>query len=98
MFHSLIVKEDKRYFLCFDWFKDNETSKEIIKYCMRVHVFGNSVSVTSVDVSGPGCAASHSGEEYGSDARHYIKREFYVDNELLSLPEATGNIIRQVPT
>lgn len=44
MFHSFIVKEEDRDFLRFLWFKENDTSKEIIEYRMRVHVFGNSPS------------------------------------------------------
>lgn len=45
MFHSFIAQEDHRNFLRFLWFKDNNTSKDIIEYRMRVHVFGNNSDV-----------------------------------------------------
>ncbi|CAM4658376.1 unnamed protein product [Leuciscus chuanchicus] len=91
MFHSFIVKEEDRDFLRFLWFKDNDTSKEIIEYRMRVHVFGNSPS-PAVAIYGLRRAAAYGEEEYGSDARHFVEREFYVDDGLLSTPTAAETI------
>ncbi len=58
MFHSFIVKEEDRDFLRFFWFKDNDVSKEIIEYRMRVHVVGNSPS-PAVAIYGLRRAAAH---------------------------------------
>ena len=41
MFYSFTVRENHWNFLCFLLYKDNDFSKEIIEYRMRVHVFGN---------------------------------------------------------
>lgn len=90
MFHSFIVKEEDRDFLRFLWFKENDTSKEIIEYRMRVHVFGNSPS-PAVAIYGLRRAAAYD-EEYGSDAKHFVERQFYVDDVLLSTPTAVEAI------
>ncbi|KAK3531570.1 hypothetical protein QTP70_024955 [Hemibagrus guttatus] len=91
MFHSFIVKEEDRDFLRFLWFKENDTSKEIIEYRMRVHVFGNSPS-PAVAIYGLRRAAAYDEKEYGSDAKHFVEREFYVDDGLLSTPTAAEAI------
>ena len=53
MFHSFQVKEEHRNFLRFLWFKDNDPTKDITEYRMKVHVFGNShpLLVPSTDLS-----------------------------------------------
>jgi len=58
---------------------------------MRLHVFGNSPS-PSVAIYGLRRAAAHGEEDYGSDAKHFVDREFYVDDGLLSVPTAAGAI------
>ncbi|KAK7891906.1 hypothetical protein WMY93_023869 [Mugilogobius chulae] len=42
MFHCFLVRRDHRNYLRFLWHRDNDMSKDIIDYRMRVHVFGNS--------------------------------------------------------
>ncbi len=42
MFYGFLVRHDHRDFLRFLWNKDNDLSKEVEEYRMRVHVFGNS--------------------------------------------------------
>ena len=63
--------------------------KDIIDYRMKVHLFGAS--------SSPGCAnfglrrAGDDGEEFGTDAAAFIRKNFYVDDGLKSVstvPEA----------
>lgn len=44
MFHCFLVKEEDSNFLRFLWFQDNDLSKDIIDYHMKVHVFDNSPS------------------------------------------------------
>ncbi|XP_069610796.1 uncharacterized protein [Ranitomeya imitator] len=81
MFHCFIVQEDHRNFLRFLWHRDNDTSKEVIEYRMRVHVFGNSPS-PAVATYGLRRTAS----EGGADAQRFVERDFYVDDALKSLP------------
>ncbi|KAI3370836.1 hypothetical protein L3Q82_007362 [Scortum barcoo] len=48
---------------------------------MRVHLFGNSPS-SAVAVYGLRRAAKEAEADYGSDARRFVDREFYVDDAL----------------
>lgn len=91
MFHSFIVREDHRNFLRFLWFKDNDTTKEVVEYRMKVHVFGNRPS-PAVAIYGLRRAALHGEDEFGEDAKQFIYRDFYVDDGLKSLPSATAAI------
>ncbi|XP_016336888.1 uncharacterized protein LOC107684994 [Sinocyclocheilus anshuiensis] len=85
MFHSFIVREDHRNFLCFLWFKNNDMSESMVEYRMKVHVFGNSPS-PAVAIYGLRRAALFNEAEFGADVRHFIERDFYVDDRLKSLP------------
>ncbi|KAI3360343.1 hypothetical protein L3Q82_014660 [Scortum barcoo] len=58
--------------------------KEIIDYWMTVHVFGNSPS-PAVATYGLRKAAEHGEPEHGTDAKHFIFRNFYVDDGLASV-------------
>lgn len=40
-FHSFVIREDHWNFLRFLWFKDNDTTEDVVEYRMKVHVFGN---------------------------------------------------------
>ncbi|XP_077369860.1 uncharacterized protein LOC144014155 [Festucalex cinctus] len=91
MFHSFIVREDHRDFLRFFWFKDNNPCNEIVEYRMKVHVFGNSPS-PAVAIYGLRHAAQQGASEYGMDAKHFVDRDFYVDDGLKSLPTAAEAI------
>lgn len=91
MFHSFIVREDHRNYLRFFWFRDNDTSKDIVEYRMRVHVFGNSPS-PAVAMYGLRRAALHGETEFGAEAKSFVQRDFYVDDGLKSLPSATEAI------
>lgn len=44
MFYCFEVREDHRDYLRFLWYEDNDPSKNICDYRMKVHVFGNSPS------------------------------------------------------
>ncbi len=87
MFHSFIVREDHRDFLRFLWFKDNKPSNEVVEYRMKVHLFCNSPS-PAVAIYGLRHAAQHEVREYSMDAKHFVERDFYVDDGLKSLPSA----------
>ncbi|XP_054590105.1 uncharacterized protein [Nothobranchius furzeri] len=81
MFYFFVVREDCRDFLRFLWYQENDLSKDVVDYRMRVHVFGNSPS-PAVAIFGLRKAAEHQEVDYGSDARHFIERDFYVDDGL----------------
>ncbi|KAM5145516.1 uncharacterized protein ACMZJ9_012855 [Mantella aurantiaca] len=85
MFHCFIVREDNRNFLRFRWYRNNDVSNEVIDYRMKVHVFGNSPS-PAVAIYGLRKTAKEGEEEFGTDARQFVERNFYVDDGLKSLP------------
>ncbi|XP_060761029.1 uncharacterized protein LOC132870982 [Neoarius graeffei] len=84
MFHCFLVREDCRDVLRFLWHRDNDLSKEVVDYRMRVHVFGNSPS-PAVAIYGLRRAARQGEELYGSDVRYLTDRDFYVDDVLKSV-------------
>lgn len=45
VFHRFLVREENHNFLRFLGFRENDPSKDITEYCMRVHVFGNCPSL-----------------------------------------------------
>ena len=83
MFHCFLVREDCRDVLRFLWHCDNDFSQEIVEYRMRVHVFGNSPS-PAVAIYGLRQAAREQEQEYGSDVRLFVEKDFYVDDALKS--------------
>ncbi|XP_066448142.1 uncharacterized protein [Eleutherodactylus coqui] len=91
MFHCFLVKEEHRNFLRFFWFKDNDQTKDIMEYRMKVHVFGNSPS-PAVAIYGLKRSAREGEEEYGQDVRQFVERDFYVDDGLKSLPSPDAAI------
>ena len=87
MFHQFMVAEDHHDLLRFLWWEDGDPNKPVVEYRMKVHLFGAS--------SSPGCAnfglkkaADDGGEEFGNDAASFIRRDFYVDDGLKSVPTA----------
>nr|XP_046258521.1 uncharacterized protein LOC124066300 [Scatophagus argus] len=85
MFHCFLVREDCRDFLRFLWHRDNDLSKEVIDFRMRVHVFGNSPS-PAVATYGLRGAAREEEREYDNEVRQFVERDFYVDDALKSFP------------
>lgn len=83
MFDCFIVQEDHRDYLRFLWYEDNDLTKDIVDYRMRVHVFGNSPS-PAVAIYGLRMAAREAESEYGTDAQNFIEQDFYVDDALKS--------------
>ncbi|KAI4873908.1 hypothetical protein NFI96_029123 [Prochilodus magdalenae] len=84
MFHCFLVREDHRNFLRFLWFRDNDLTKDIIEYRMKVHVFGNRPS-PAIAIYRLRRAAEAGEGEYGTDTRKFIQRHFYGDDALMSL-------------
>ena len=63
----------------------NDLEVEDVEYRMRVHVFGNSPS-PAVAMYGLRKDALEGERDHGGEARHSVKRNFYVDDSLISLP------------
>lgn len=91
MFYGFLVQRDHRDYLRFLWHGDNDTSKEIQEYRMRVHVFGNSPS-PAVAIYGLRRAAQKGEASYGADTKQFIQRHFYVDDGLISVPTESAAI------
>ncbi|RXN03643.1 hypothetical protein ROHU_013311 [Labeo rohita] len=85
MFYAFVVREDHRDYLRFLWYKDNDLNNNITEYRMKVHIFGNSPS-PSVAIYGLRRAAQEYQDEYGTDSKEFVMRNFYVDDELTSVP------------
>ncbi|KAK3730399.1 hypothetical protein QZH41_011858 [Actinostola sp. cb2023] len=85
MFHSFFVNPEHKDFLRFLWFENNDLSGPIKEYRMNVHLFGAT--------SSPGVAnfclhqtAETNRAEYGDEAADFLRRDFYVDDGLKSVP------------
>ena len=87
MFHSFAVKIEHRDFLRFLWYENNDPNAKIVEYRMTVHLFGNSPS-PAVATCGLRKTAEEGEEKYGSEARKFVERNFYVDDGLKSVPTA----------
>lgn len=85
MFYCFMVCKDHRNYLRFLWHKDIDVNKEVIDYCMKVHVFGNLPS-PAVAVYGLRKAIQAGAKDYGTDTVNFVERHFYVDDGLLSVP------------
>lgn len=84
------VYHPQKPILRFLWYKDNDLTKEIVEFRMKVHVFGNSPS-PSVAICGLRRAAQEDQDEYGTESKEFVTRNFYVDDRLTSVatePEA----------
>lgn len=85
MFHQVKVTEEYRDFLRFLWWEDGDTSREPQDYRMTVHLFGAT--------SSPGCCnfalkttADDNEETFGPEPAEFLRRDFYVDDGLKSVP------------
>lgn len=96
MFYSFLVREEDRNFLRFLWFRDNDLSKDVVDYRMTVHVFGNSPS-PAVAIYGLHQSVQVSEFHIDPDVKHFVMRDFYVDDGLKSLPtvEAAINLLKK---
>ena len=80
MFFRFTVREEDRNFLRFLWHKDNDPSKELVEYRMRVHVFGNAPSPAVATY-----CLRRSVEAADEDIQYFVRRHFYVDDGLASV-------------
>ena len=96
MFHSFLVQEKHRDLLRFFWFKDNDPTKPLTEYRMRVHVFGNTSS-PAVATYGLRKTAEVGESEFGLDAKDLVDKNFYVDDAVKSVatPSEAINLLRR---
>ena len=87
MFHQFRVPEDHRNLFTFLWWQSGNFCEDPAVFRMTVHLFGAT--------SSPGCAnyglrqlATDYEIEFGSAAANFIRRNFYVDDGLVSMPNA----------
>ncbi len=100
MFYQVYVNNEHRDLLRFLWWEEGDTDKDPVNYKMPVHLFG----ATS---SPPGCAnvalkttANDAELECGSRAAEFVRKNFYVDDGLTSLPTPDDaiNLITETKT
>ena len=91
MFYCFLVREEDRNFLRFLWFQNNDLSKDIVDYRMRVHVFGNTPS-PAVAIHGLHQSVQISDFHIEPEVKDFVMRDFYVDDGLKSLPTAEAAI------
>lgn len=84
MFYCFLVDKSHRNYLRFLWHKDNDITKEVIEYRMRVHVFGNGPS-PAVAIYGLRRAIREGVWEYGADTVKFVENHFYVDDDILTI-------------
>lgn len=87
MFYSFSVREDHRNYLRFIWYDNNDPTNKLIEYRMCKHVFGNSPS-PAVASYGLRKTVQECENEFGSDVREFVERNFYVDDGLMSVSTA----------
>ncbi|XP_051810196.1 uncharacterized protein LOC127535700 [Acanthochromis polyacanthus] len=85
MFYCFKVCQEHCDFLRFLWFEDNDPAKRTTEYHMTVHAFGNSPS-PAVAIYSLRRTALQGQEEYGTEAKQFVLRNFYVDDGLTSFP------------
>ncbi|XP_062571182.1 uncharacterized protein LOC134233215 [Saccostrea cucullata] len=91
MFYSFLVDIEHRRYLRFIWHKDNNFDEPLVDYQMKVHVFGNCPS-PAVATYGLRRTADEAEEQYGSDMKEFVHRNFYVDDALFSHSSAEDAI------
>lgn len=91
IFIALWSVKNTEFFYAF-WYVNNIPEYELLEYRMRVHVFGNSPS-PAVPTYGSRKAAQSCEEVCGSDVVNFVKRNFYVDDVLVSLPTASDAFV-----
>ena len=85
MFYQVKVKEDDQDFLHFLWWPNGDLTREPREHWMTVHLLGAA--------SSPGCSnyalkrtADDHEAEFGSGAADTLRRNFYIDDGLKSVP------------
>ena len=83
MFYRFFVEPEHRDYLRFFWYQQNDPKQPLVEYRMKVHVFGNRPS-PAVATYGLRRAV----QDAELDVKHFVERDFYVDDALTSRPVA----------
>ena len=93
MFHQVRVLERDSSFLMFFWWDDGNITAQVQEYQVLVHLFGAISSPASSN-----CALRRTAEDnmecFCEDVINTVKRNFYVDDCLRSLPSEIGATTR----
>lgn len=92
MFFNFYVREEDINFLRFLWFKDNNIDNEVVEIRMCVHVFGNSPSPAVATFGLRKSACDHQSPEFCNEVCELVNKQFYVDDALVSLPDAKSAV------
>ncbi|XP_062619955.1 uncharacterized protein LOC134281515 [Saccostrea cucullata] len=92
MFFNFFVHEEDRNFLRFLWFRDNDINNELVEFRMCVHVFGNSPSPAVATFGLRKSPCNHHSSELCNQVCELVNKHFYVDDALVSLPDAESAI------
>ena len=90
MYHQFVVSKADRDLLRFLWWENGDMNKSPVDYRMAVHLFGAS--------SSPACAMyclrqiASDEREFSPEAAEFIRRNFYVDDGLRSVPDECSAI------
>ncbi len=90
-FHSFAVEEKHKDYMRFFWFKNNDPNEPLVLYRATVHIFGNCGSPA---VAGRGLkfATEKAEPPLSKEAKTYLERSSYVDDNLGSAKDAKGAI------
>ena len=91
MYHQFSVPPEDRDLLRFLWFKNGDISCNPCEYRMCVHLFG-ATSSPGVATFGLRKIASDFSYSYPQETSNFIKRDFYVDDGLISVNNANEAI------
>ena len=91
MFHQVRVNPEHRDLLRFLWWEDNDPSKGLVDYRMTVHLFGTTSSPSCANFALKQTANDFEGE-YGEQAAEFIRKDFYVDDGLKSVPTTASAV------
>jgi len=85
MFFGFLVTEPHRNYLRFFWHRENDPTKSLAEYRMRVHVFGNAPSPAVANYGLRRCVDDETCP-CEDEVKTFVKRNFYVDDGLASFP------------
>ena len=92
MFHQVKVPEECQDLLRFLWWEDGDTSKEPPEYRMTVHLFGTASSLGCCNFALKATADDNE-DTYGFEPAKFLRRDFYIDDSLKSLPSVKKAVV-----
>ncbi|XP_043205364.1 uncharacterized protein LOC122372337 [Amphibalanus amphitrite] len=87
MYNQVGVDAEHRNLLRFLWWKNGDQTSEPAEYRMTTHLFG-ATSSPSCAMYALNATADKFEDTHGEEAANFIRRNFYVDDGLISTPDA----------